>query len=82
MGVIEYASSIVTLYPGDVVNAGTSGGIGMGTAVRGATYLKPGDEIVASIDGIGTMTIPVVAGPKPPDGSGTYLPPVSSYRKQ
>jgi 2-keto-4-pentenoate hydratase/2-oxohepta-3-ene-1,7-dioic acid hydratase in catechol pathway len=74
--VIEYASSIVTLYPGDVVNAGTSGGTGMGTVVRGSTqYLKPGDEIVASIDGIGTMKIPVIAGPKPPEGTGSFLPP-------
>ena len=80
---IEYASSIVTLYPGDVVNAGTSGGVGMGTTVRGKQmFLKAGDKIVATIDGIGTLTIPVVAGPKPPDGTGAYLPPVSSYRKQ
>jgi 2-keto-4-pentenoate hydratase/2-oxohepta-3-ene-1,7-dioic acid hydratase in catechol pathway len=80
---IEYASSIVTLFPGDVVNAGTSGGVGMGTAVRGKQmFLKAGDVITASIDGIGTLTIPVVAGQKPPDGSGAYLPPVSSYRKQ
>lgn len=74
--VIEYASSIVTLYPGDVVNAGTSGGTGMGVVARGgATYLKPGDEIVASIDGIGTMRIPVIAAPKPPEGTGSFLPP-------
>src|SRR5688572_24388711 len=80
--VIEYASSIVTLYPGDVVNAGTSGGTGMGTVVRGSqAYLKPGDEIVASIDGIGTLTIPVVAGPQPAAGTGSFLPPVNSYRK-
>jgi 2-keto-4-pentenoate hydratase/2-oxohepta-3-ene-1,7-dioic acid hydratase in catechol pathway len=80
--VIEYASSVVTLFPGDVVNAGTSGGTGMGTVVRGAQqYLKPGDEIVASIDGIGTLTIPVVAGPAPPQGTGSFLPPVNTYRK-
>jgi 2-keto-4-pentenoate hydratase/2-oxohepta-3-ene-1,7-dioic acid hydratase in catechol pathway len=79
---IEYASSIVTIFPGDVVNAGTSGGVGMGTAVRGKQmFLKAGDVITASIDGIGTLTLPVVAGPKPPDGTGAYLPPVSSYRK-
>ena len=33
---IEYGSSIITLYPGDVVNNGTSGGTGMGQAYRGA----------------------------------------------
>ena len=80
--VIEYASSVVTLYPGDVVNAGTSGGTGMGTVVRGSqAYLKAGDEIVATIDGIGTLSIPVVAGPQPPAGTGSFLPPVNTYRK-
>jgi 2-keto-4-pentenoate hydratase/2-oxohepta-3-ene-1,7-dioic acid hydratase in catechol pathway len=79
---IEYASSIITLFPGDVINNGTSGGVGMGTAVRGKEmFLKPGDQIVASVDGIGTLTLPVVAGPPPPSGTGAFLPPVSSYRK-
>lgn len=79
---IEYASSIISLFPGDVVNNGTSGGVGMGSAVRGApVFLKPGDEIVASIEGIGTLTLPVVAGEEPRPGTGAYLPPVSTYRK-
>lgn len=75
--IIDYASSIITLFPGDVVNAGTSGGVGMGTGA----FLKPGDQIVATIDGIGTLTLPVVAGEQPPPGTGSYLPPVGSYRK-
>ncbi|HUF28764.1 MAG TPA: fumarylacetoacetate hydrolase family protein [Gemmatimonadaceae bacterium] len=79
---IEYASSIITLYPGDVINNGTSGGVGMGTAVRGEQrFLKPGEEIVATIDGIGTLRMPVVAGAVPPPGTGARLPPVSSYRR-
>lgn len=80
---IEYGSSIVTLYPGDVLNNGTSGGTGMGQAYRGAErFLKPGETIVASVDGIGSITMPVVAEPAPPPGTGSRLPPVSSYRKQ
>lgn len=80
--IIEYASSIITLFPGDVVNNGTSGGVGMGRAVRGEQqFLSPGDEIVASIEGIGTLTLPVVAGPTPTPGTGSYLPPESTYRK-
>ena len=79
---VEYASSIVTLYPGDVINNGTSGGVGMGTAVRGEQrFLQPGDEIIATIDGIGTLTMPVVSEEPPPTGSGARLPPVSSYRR-
>ena len=79
---IEYGSSIITLFPGDVINNGTSGGTGAGTAYRGEQrFLKPGETIVATIDGIGTLTLPVVAGPAPPPGTGSYLPPVSSYRR-
>ena len=78
---IEYASSIITLYPGDVINNGTSGGVGMGTAVRGEQrFLQPGEEIVATIEGIGTLTLPVVAGDEPGPGTGTRLPPLSTLR--
>ena len=78
---IEYASSIITLYPGDVINNGTSGGVGMGTAVRGAQrFLQPGEEIVATIDGIGTLRMPVVAEDEPKGLTGAQLPPVKTYR--
>lgn len=78
---IEYASSIITLYPGDVINNGTSGGVGMGTAVRGAQrFLQPGEEIVATIDGIGTLRMPVVAEDEPEGLTGAQLPPVKTYR--
>ncbi|MEX2467176.1 MAG: fumarylacetoacetate hydrolase family protein, partial [Gemmatimonadota bacterium] len=56
---IEYGSSIITLYPGDVINNGTSGGTGMGTAVRGEQrFLQAGEVIEATIDGIGTLRMP------------------------
>ena len=78
---IEYGSSVVTLFPGDVINNGTSGGTGAGTAVRGEQrFLQPGDEIVATIDGIGTLRMPVVAEEEPQGLSGAQLPPVDSYR--
>jgi 2-keto-4-pentenoate hydratase/2-oxohepta-3-ene-1,7-dioic acid hydratase in catechol pathway len=77
---IEYASSIITLFPGDVVNNGTSGGVGMGTAVRGEQrFLKAGEVIEASIDDIGTLRIPVVAGDAPAPGTGARLPPVITW---
>ncbi|MDE2874011.1 MAG: fumarylacetoacetate hydrolase family protein [Gemmatimonadota bacterium] len=78
---IEYGSSIITLFPGDVINNGTSGGVGMGTAVRGEQrFLQPGDVIEATIEGIGTLTIPVVGEAEPAGGTGARLPPVRSYR--
>lgn len=79
---VEYASSVITLYPGDVINNGTSGGVGMGTAVRGEQrFLKPGEEISATIDGIGTLRMPVVAGEEPEGLTGAALPRVDSYRE-
>ncbi len=78
---IEYGTSIITMYPGDVLNNGTSGGTGAGTAVRGEQrFLQPGETIQASIDGIGTLVLPVVAEEQPAERTGSYLPPVASYR--
>jgi 2-keto-4-pentenoate hydratase/2-oxohepta-3-ene-1,7-dioic acid hydratase in catechol pathway len=78
---VEYASSIVTLYPGDVINNGTSGGTGAGTSVRGEQrFLQPGEIVEATIEGIGTMRMPAVAGEQPEGKTGSRLPPVSSYK--
>jgi 2-keto-4-pentenoate hydratase/2-oxohepta-3-ene-1,7-dioic acid hydratase in catechol pathway len=78
---IEYASSLITLYPGDVLNNGTSGGVGMGTSVRGEQrFLQDGEVIEASIDGIGSLRVNVVAEEARPRGTGAQLPPVNSYR--
>jgi 2-keto-4-pentenoate hydratase/2-oxohepta-3-ene-1,7-dioic acid hydratase in catechol pathway len=78
---IEYGSSVITLYPGDVISNGTSGGVGMGTAVRGAQrFLKAGEVMEATIDGIGVLHAPVDAETTRPDGTGSQLSPVSSYK--
>ncbi|MBT5876878.1 MAG: fumarylacetoacetate hydrolase family protein [Candidatus Latescibacteria bacterium] len=79
---IEYASSVVTLFPGDVINNGTSGGTGVGTAVRGTQrFLQPGEVVEATIDGIGTMKLTVQPEGEPAPGTGARLPPVDSYRR-
>ena len=78
---IEYGSSIITLYPGDVINNGTSGGVGMGTAVRGEQrFLQPGETVSATIDGIGTLELSVVGEEQPAGLTGAELPPVDTYR--
>ena len=78
---VEYASSIMTLYPGDLINNGTSGGTGAGTAVRGEQrFLQPGEVVEATIDGIGTMRMSVEGEEVPADGTGSRLPPIDSYR--
>ncbi len=80
---IEYASSLITLFPGDVLQSGTSGGTGAGRVERatGSGYLVDGETISASIEGIGTLTHTVrVEQSVPADLSGSQLPPVSTYR--
>ena len=80
---IEYASSLITVFPGDVMQSGTSGGTGAGRVQRatGSGFLQDGETIQASIEGIGTLTHVVRAEASiPEDLSGSQLPPVSSYR--
>lgn len=77
---IEYASSISTLFPGDVINNGTSGGT-MGVRAGGQSFLQDGEVVEASIDGIGTMRIPARVETTRPDGTGAQLTPVSEYRR-
>lgn len=77
---IEYASSISTLFPGDVINNGTSGGT-MGVRASGQSFLQDGEVVEASIDGIGTMRIRARAETSRPEGTGAQLTPVSEYRR-
>ena len=80
---MEYASSLVTLYPGDVLNSGTSGGTSTGAFETGVRvgYLEPGETIEASIEGVGTLRHTVAAEEAPPDDlSGAQLPQVVSER--
>ena len=51
-GLIELASSFYTLYPGDIFLSGTPAGVGP---------MRPGDELVATIEKIGTMSVRVRA---------------------
>jgi 2-keto-4-pentenoate hydratase/2-oxohepta-3-ene-1,7-dioic acid hydratase in catechol pathway len=81
---IEYGSSIITLFPGDVVNSGTSGGTSSGAFAEGTRsgYLQPGEKIEAHIEGIGTIRHPVVAGEALPDDlTGSELPAVGTYKE-
>ncbi len=73
---IEYGSSVSTLYPGDVVAAGSPAGVGSGIAVRGYQwFMQDGDFVVAEIEGIGALRHPVRQETSRPDGTGSFLPP-------
>ena len=52
--IVSYLSDIVQLLPGDVIFTGTPGGVG--ASRKPPVFLKPGDVLVSSIDGIGTTT--------------------------
>ncbi|MBO6884618.1 MAG: fumarylacetoacetate hydrolase family protein [Marivita sp.] len=49
--VISHLSQFMTLYPGDVIATGTPPGVGMGQKPQ--VYLREGDEMVISIEGLG-----------------------------
>jgi len=55
---VAYASSIMTLRPGDIVVTGTPAGVG--SARVPPVYFKPGDRSVCTYEGVGTLTNPVV----------------------
>jgi len=50
------ASEVVTLEPGDVIPSGTPSGVGAGRGL----YLRPGDVVRTTIDGLGTLHNPVI----------------------
>ncbi len=56
---IEYLSSITPLLPGDIVSTGTPPGVGLGRNPK--RWLKPGETVTITIDGLGSLTNPVVA---------------------
>jgi 2-keto-4-pentenoate hydratase/2-oxohepta-3-ene-1,7-dioic acid hydratase in catechol pathway len=56
---VEYISSITPLLPGDIVSTGTPAGVGIGRTPK--RWLKPGETISITIEGIGTLTNPVIA---------------------
>lgn len=50
---VSLASSVCTLYPGDIIATGTPGGVGP---------IEPGDEMTIRIEGVGEMTVQVTEG--------------------
>jgi len=49
---VSYISRFMTLYPGDLISTGTPPGVGMGQKPN-PWYLKAGDEMRLSIEGLG-----------------------------
>jgi 2-keto-4-pentenoate hydratase/2-oxohepta-3-ene-1,7-dioic acid hydratase in catechol pathway len=56
--VIAFVSQAITLEPGDLIITGTPAGVG---AFREPpVWMKPGDEITIEIEGVGSITNPVI----------------------
>jgi 2-keto-4-pentenoate hydratase/2-oxohepta-3-ene-1,7-dioic acid hydratase in catechol pathway len=56
---VRYLTSILTLYPGDVISSGTPDGVGAGR--KPPEFLKSGDVVTIEIEGIGTLKTPMAA---------------------
>jgi 2-keto-4-pentenoate hydratase/2-oxohepta-3-ene-1,7-dioic acid hydratase in catechol pathway len=56
---IEYISSITPLLPGDIVSTGTPSGVGLGRTPK--RWLKPGETVTVTIEGLGSLSNPVCA---------------------
>ena len=54
---VAYLTSILTLYPGDLISSGTPSGTGM----ERQEFLKAGDVVSIEIEGIGVLTTPMKA---------------------
>jgi len=54
---IRFVTSVMTLYPGDIIATGTPDGVG--AARKPPEFLKPGDLVEISIEGIGTLVTPM-----------------------
>jgi 2-keto-4-pentenoate hydratase/2-oxohepta-3-ene-1,7-dioic acid hydratase in catechol pathway len=56
---IAYITSIMTLWPGDMIATGSQAGVGV--ARTPPEFLHPGDVVEVSAEGIGTLRTPVAA---------------------
>lgn len=56
---INYASTIFTLSPGDVIVTGTPSGVGFSR--KPPRFMKPGDTVEVEIESVGTLRNPVMA---------------------
>lgn len=56
---INYASTIFTLVPGDVIVTGTPAGVGW--SKKPPRFMQPGDVVEVEVEGIGVLRNPVIA---------------------
>ena len=57
--IIESLSQGLTLEPGDIISTGTPSGVGFARVPP--VFLKPGDKVDGEVEGIGTLSVNIVA---------------------
>ena len=57
--IVSYLSRFMTLHPGDIVATGTPSGVGLGRKPQ--VFLKGGDRMTLSVEGLGEQSQLVVA---------------------
>jgi 2-keto-4-pentenoate hydratase/2-oxohepta-3-ene-1,7-dioic acid hydratase in catechol pathway len=57
--IVSYVSQFMTLLPGDVIPTGTPSGVGLG--FKPPKFLKPGDRVRLSVEGLGEQNQQLVA---------------------
>jgi 2-keto-4-pentenoate hydratase/2-oxohepta-3-ene-1,7-dioic acid hydratase in catechol pathway len=57
--IVSYVSHFMTLLPGDIIPTGTPSGVGLG--MKPPQFLKPGDRMRLSVEGLGEQNQRLVA---------------------
>jgi 2-keto-4-pentenoate hydratase/2-oxohepta-3-ene-1,7-dioic acid hydratase in catechol pathway len=57
--IVSYVSQFMTLFPGDLIPTGTPSGVGMG--FKPPKFLRPGDRVTLSVEGLGEQNQRLVA---------------------
>jgi 2-keto-4-pentenoate hydratase/2-oxohepta-3-ene-1,7-dioic acid hydratase in catechol pathway len=57
---VSYLSQFMTLHPGDIISTGTPSGVGMG--MKPPAFLRPGQTLRLSVEGLGEQQQRTVAG--------------------
>ena len=59
--ILEHFSRYIPIEPGDMFSTGAPGGVAVGKPNAAALFLKPGDTVECSIEGIATLRTHIVA---------------------
>ena len=56
---LRFISEYVSLRPGDILTSGTGAGVAIESGTHGPHWLKPGDVVSITLDGVAPLTNPI-----------------------